>query len=82
MSALSAQGRPAILFVCDAGPEVGGGHVMRCLTLAQALTAAGADCAFLARPAVEAVLDVFAPDTRRSVATWSVCMSSGKARES
>lgn len=61
--------RPAILFVCDAGPDVGGGHVMRSLTLAQALTAAGADCAFLARPAVEAVLDIFAPDTTRTVAT-------------
>jgi len=59
---------PAILFVCDAGPDVGGGHVMRSLTLAQALTAAGATCAFLARPAVEAVLDIFAPDTPRSVA--------------
>ena len=61
--------RPAILFVCDAGPDIGGGHVMRSLTLAQALTAAGADCAFLARPAVEAVLDIFSPDTARTVAT-------------
>ena len=60
--------RPAVLFVCDAGPDVGGGHVMRSLTLAQALTAAGADCAFLARPAVETVLDAFAPDTALSVA--------------
>ncbi|OYX69320.1 MAG: UDP-2,4-diacetamido-2,4,6-trideoxy-beta-L-altropyranose hydrolase [Caulobacter sp. 32-67-35] len=61
--------RPAILFVCDAGPDVGGGHVMRSLTLAQALTAAGATCAFLARPAVETVLDTFAPETARTVAT-------------
>lgn len=60
--------RPAILFVCDAGPDVGGGHVMRSLTLAQALTAAGATCAFLARPAVETVLDAFAPATPRTVA--------------
>ena len=52
---------PAILFVCDAGPDVGGGHVMRSLTLAQALTEAGATCAFLARPAVEVVLDTFTP---------------------
>ncbi len=57
---------PRILFVCDAGPDVGGGHVMRSLTLAQALTAAGAACAFLARPAVEAVLDAFAPETPRT----------------
>lgn len=58
-----------ILFVCDAGPAVGGGHVMRSLTLAGALTQAGATCAFLARPAVEAVLDAFAPDTPRTTAT-------------
>jgi len=69
MRALSPQDRPAILFVCDAGPDVGGGHVMRSLTLAQALTAAGAECAFLARPAVEAVLDAFAPGTIRTTAT-------------
>ena len=32
---------PRILFVVDAGPAVGGGHVMRSLTLAQALAAQG-----------------------------------------
>jgi UDP-2,4-diacetamido-2,4,6-trideoxy-beta-L-altropyranose hydrolase len=57
-----------ILFVCDAGPDVGGGHVMRSLTLAGALAEAGAECAFQARPAVEAVLDAFAPTTARTVA--------------
>lgn len=68
MSAPSAFRHPDILFVCDAGPDVGGGHVMRCLTLADALTAAGARCAFLARPAVETVLEAFAPDTARVTA--------------
>ena len=38
---------PRILFVVDAGPVVGGGHVMRCLTLAQALEAQGAGCRIL-----------------------------------
>src|SRR5271156_3568060 len=38
---------PRILFLADAGPEVGGGHVMRCLTLARALAARGAECAFV-----------------------------------
>ncbi|HEY2710520.1 MAG TPA: UDP-2,4-diacetamido-2,4,6-trideoxy-beta-L-altropyranose hydrolase [Caulobacteraceae bacterium] len=38
---------PRILFLADAGPEVGGGHVMRCLTLARALIERGADCAFV-----------------------------------
>lgn len=60
---------PRILLVCDAGPSVGGGHVMRSLTLAHALMDAGADCAFLARPAVETVLDAFAPDMARTTAS-------------
>jgi UDP-2,4-diacetamido-2,4,6-trideoxy-beta-L-altropyranose hydrolase len=68
MSAPPQKEGPRILFVCDAGPDVGGGHVMRSLTLAGALADAGAECAFLARPAVEAVLDAFAPTTARTVA--------------
>ena len=55
-------GRPRILFLADAGPAVGGGHVMRCLTLAQALRRAGAECAFVAASAVAGVLDVFADE--------------------
>lgn len=50
-----------VLFVCDGGPEIGGGHVMRSLSLAQALIEAGAACAFLDGPAVSSVLDAFAP---------------------
>jgi UDP-2,4-diacetamido-2,4,6-trideoxy-beta-L-altropyranose hydrolase len=38
---------PRILFFADAGPAVGGGHVMRCLTLARALVERGAECAFV-----------------------------------
>ena len=53
---------PSILFVADAGPEVGGGHVMRSLTLAQALAAEGALCRFAAGPAATALLASFAPD--------------------
>lgn len=55
-----------ILFVCAAGPTVGGGHVMRSLTLARALEARGAVCAFLALPEVVALLDAFAPDMARA----------------
>lgn len=54
-----------ILFVVDAGPLVGGGHVMRSLTLARALEAEGAACAFVAPPAVQALLDVFEPRMAR-----------------
>lgn len=53
---------PRILFVCDAGPMVGGGHVMRSLTLARSLAARGAACAFKAAPAVSDILRAFAPD--------------------
>ena len=52
---------PRILFFADAGPEVGGGHVMRCLTLATALIGQGAECAFAATPAAMRLLDAFAP---------------------
>jgi len=57
--------RPRILFAVDAGPDVGGGHVMRSLTLARALAERGASCAFLLGPGVEAVLNAFAPDMPR-----------------
>jgi UDP-2,4-diacetamido-2,4,6-trideoxy-beta-L-altropyranose hydrolase len=55
-----------ILFVCAAGPSVGGGHVMRSLTLAKALEQKGAACAFVASPEVVKVLDAFAPRHRRA----------------
>ena len=52
---------PRILFLADFGARVGGGHVMRCLALAGALIADGAQCAFAATAEVAAVLDAFAP---------------------
>jgi UDP-2,4-diacetamido-2,4,6-trideoxy-beta-L-altropyranose hydrolase len=55
--------RPRVLFLADGGPSVGGGHVMRCLTLAGALERAGADCGFAATPEAAAVLDAFAGPT-------------------
>lgn len=54
---------PRILFVVDAGPTVGGGHVMRSLTLAQALAAKGATTAFVGPTAAGDLLEAFAPDT-------------------
>ena len=59
---------PKILFVVDAGPLVGGGHVMRSLTLARALGAQGAGYAFVGPPAVGDLLNAFAPDTPRMAA--------------
>jgi UDP-2,4-diacetamido-2,4,6-trideoxy-beta-L-altropyranose hydrolase len=50
---------PRVLFLADAGAAVGGGHVMRCLTLAHALTERGANCAFVESRAAAAVLRRF-----------------------
>ena len=50
---------PRILFFADAGPEVGGGHVMRCLTLARALADRGAECAFVESRASAPILRRF-----------------------
>jgi UDP-2,4-diacetamido-2,4,6-trideoxy-beta-L-altropyranose hydrolase len=38
------------LFRADASNQIGTGHVMRCLTLADALQARGAECSFVCRP--------------------------------
>ena len=58
---------PTVLIVADGGPEVGGGHVMRSLTLARALGDRGARPVFLAPPFVAGVLDRYGPDFARAV---------------
>ncbi len=50
---------PRVLFLADAGPAVGGGHVMRSLTLARALSERGAECAFVESRAAAQVLGQF-----------------------
>jgi UDP-2,4-diacetamido-2,4,6-trideoxy-beta-L-altropyranose hydrolase len=52
---------PRILFSADSGPTIGGGHVMRCLTLARSLMGQGAACAFAAPPDAMRLLETFAP---------------------
>lgn len=50
---------PRILFLPDSGQAVGGGHVVRSLTLAKALEAQGAECVFVAAAPVERLLNAF-----------------------
>ncbi len=60
---------PRILVFPDCGPRIGGGHVMRCLTLARALMAKGAAVAFAANPPAQSVLTAFGP---RELTVYSV----------
>lgn len=61
---MDAQGSPAgpslmhIVFRSDASLQIGTGHVMRCLTLADALTERGAQCTFICRPHSGHLLDL------------------------
>ncbi len=46
-----------VLFRVDSATMIGAGHVMRCLTLAEALRAEGADCRFICRDLPGAIQD-------------------------
>ena len=46
---MNEQGPLTVAFRADASLDIGTGHVMRCLTLADALTADGATCTFVCR---------------------------------
>lgn len=50
---------PSILFAPDSGEEIGGGHVMRCLTLARALAGRGWRAAFAVGPAGRRLVEAF-----------------------
>ena len=56
---MTPPGAPRIVFLADAGADVGGGHVMRCLTLARALGERGAECAFVESRAAAPILRRF-----------------------
>lgn len=47
-----------VIFRCDASIQIGTGHVMRCLTLANALTTKGAECYFVCRKHGSHLLEV------------------------
>jgi UDP-2,4-diacetamido-2,4,6-trideoxy-beta-L-altropyranose hydrolase len=50
--------KPSVAFRTDASVAIGTGHVMRCLTLADALTKRGAACAFVCRHLPPSLADV------------------------
>ena len=56
---------PLIVLRADASPSMGGGHVMRCLAVAEALAAAGARVAFATDPASLAAAPALAAAPRR-----------------
>ncbi len=58
--------QPRILFVANAGPEIGGGHVLRSLTLARALGERGADCSFVCNGFGAGLLAVFGAEIPRT----------------
>lgn len=57
-----------IAFRTDASVQIGTGHVMRCLTLADALRMHGAECLFICRPHTGNLLDLIAQRGHRAVA--------------
>lgn len=65
---MSPSGPLRVAFRADASVSIGSGHVMRCLTLAEALRARGADCLFLSRPHPGHLLDVIAGRGHRVMA--------------
>jgi UDP-2,4-diacetamido-2,4,6-trideoxy-beta-L-altropyranose hydrolase len=61
-----------IFFRVDASIQIGTGHVMRCLTLADALHARGARCSFICRPHTGHLLDMIAQLGHHAVALPSL----------
>lgn len=57
-----------VVFRADASVEIGTGHVMRCLTLADALRADGATCRFLCRAHAGHLLELIAARGHEAVA--------------
>jgi len=61
-----------VAFRSDASIQIGTGHVMRCLTLADALRVRGAHCTFICRPNSGHLLDMIAQRGHHAVALPSL----------
>lgn len=67
-----------IVFRCDASLQIGTGHVMRCLTLADGLSQQGAECHFICREHTGHLLDVI---QQRGHQTYSLPIESGSKNQ-
>lgn len=63
-----SEASPRVAFRLDASAAIGGGHAMRCLSLARALADRGADCLFLVNGEAAAVVPALAGAACRVVA--------------
>lgn len=63
-----------IVFRTDASLNIGTGHVMRCLTLADALREQGAACTFICRPHAGHLLDLITQRGHRAVALPAIAV--------
>lgn len=57
-----------VLFRADASLEIGTGHIMRCLTLADALRTRGGECTFVSRPHKGHLLELIAKRGHSTIA--------------
>lgn len=67
-----------IVFRCDASLQIGTGHVMRCLTLANALSQQGAECHFICREHTGHLINVI---QQRGHQTYSLPIESGSQHQ-
>lgn len=69
-----------VVFRVDAGTEIGTGHVMRCLTLANALKDHGGECVFVCRPHSGNLIEFIKMQGFTTIALPSLLSSGGKTR--
>lgn len=69
-----------VVFRVDAGTEIGTGHVMRCLTLANALKDRGGECVFVCRPHSGNLIEFIKMQGFTTIALPSLLSSGGKTR--
>ena len=67
-----------VAFRTDASVQIGTGHVMRCLTLADSLRERGADCTFFCRPHAGHLLDLIGQRGHKAVALSELALDAAQ----